>query len=346
MRLMPCSITLVLLGAVFLQTSCSTPKAPSYPSARRPIPVALDTDIGSDIDDTWALAEVLRSPELDLKLVLCDTGDTEYRARVAAKFLQTAGRTDVPVGLGPTGPASNENQLPWVKDYALTNYPGVIHRDGIDAFIRLVHASAEPVTLIAIGPVPNIAEALRRDPSIARRVRFVGMQGSIDMGYGGSKTPAAEANVAGNPAAFRAVLAAPWADIEITPLDTCGLVVLGGTNYQRLRASGDPLVQVVLENFRIWSKLVTWTKVDYLERHSSTLYDTVAVYMAADGSLLDFESVPISVTDKGMTVRDPDHGHVVKCAMHWKNLDAFYNELTARLLGDGTGGSPRTEPKE
>ena len=50
----------------------------------RRIPVILDTDIGNDIDDTWALGQLLNSPELDLKLVLTSTGDTEYRARVAA----------------------------------------------------------------------------------------------------------------------------------------------------------------------------------------------------------------------------------------------------------------------
>ncbi len=57
---------------------------------RPPIPVVLDTDIGTDIDDTWALAQVLRSPELDLKLVLTETGDARYRAAIAAKILEAA----------------------------------------------------------------------------------------------------------------------------------------------------------------------------------------------------------------------------------------------------------------
>ena len=64
------------------------------------IPVILDTDIGGDIDDTWALAMMLKSPELDVKLVVTDTGNTTYRAKIAAKMLEIAGRTDVPVGVG------------------------------------------------------------------------------------------------------------------------------------------------------------------------------------------------------------------------------------------------------
>ena len=64
------------------------------------IPVILDTDIGSDIDDTWALGLLLKSPEVDLRLAVSATGDTRYRARLLAKMLQTAGRSDVPVGVG------------------------------------------------------------------------------------------------------------------------------------------------------------------------------------------------------------------------------------------------------
>jgi hypothetical protein len=56
-------------------------------SARRAaIPVILDTDIGDDIDDTWALGFLLRCPELELKLVVGDNGKAEYRARLLAKF--------------------------------------------------------------------------------------------------------------------------------------------------------------------------------------------------------------------------------------------------------------------
>ncbi|MEM9408017.1 MAG: hypothetical protein AAGA81_18415, partial [Acidobacteriota bacterium] len=58
-------------------------KAPE--EAEAPIPVIFDTDIGTDIDDTWALAQLLASPELDLRLVVTDSGDTETRARIVAK---------------------------------------------------------------------------------------------------------------------------------------------------------------------------------------------------------------------------------------------------------------------
>ena len=87
---------LLPLGAALAATS----KGPGR------LPVVLATDIGTDIDDTWALAMLLRSPELDLKLVLTETGDPRYRAAVAAKFLEAAGRSDVPIGLGDDWPSS------------------------------------------------------------------------------------------------------------------------------------------------------------------------------------------------------------------------------------------------
>lgn len=65
-----------------------------------PIPIVLDTDIGFDVDDVWALAFLLRCPEFDVKLITTCTGDTRYRAALVAKLLQIAGRTDIPIGIG------------------------------------------------------------------------------------------------------------------------------------------------------------------------------------------------------------------------------------------------------
>src|SRR5512137_889362 len=84
-----------LIAAFLLLATAGRAAAPA-----KPVPVILDTDIGDDIDDTWALALVLKSPELDLKLAVGDYGKPQYRARLLARFLQTAGRTDVPVGVG------------------------------------------------------------------------------------------------------------------------------------------------------------------------------------------------------------------------------------------------------
>jgi inosine-uridine nucleoside N-ribohydrolase len=291
-------------------------------------PVILDTDIGGDIDDTWALAMLLKSPELELKLVVTDTGDTIYRARVAAKLLASAGRSDVPIGVGLRQGVEEGPQAPWVADYALTDYDGEIIEDGVDALIETIMSSPEPVTLISIGPVPNVATALAREPRIAANARFVGMHGSVRLGYGGSSTISAEYNVKADAASCRRAFAAPW-EVTITPLDTCGLVQLRGDKYARVRDCQDPLVEAVMDNYRIWAPRVQWAG-STPERESSVLFDTVAVYLAFDESLVDVEHLPIQVTDDGYTVIEEGAPNV-RCATRWRDLGAFEDLLVERL---------------
>jgi len=295
------------------------------------IPVILDTDIGTDIDDTWALALMLRSPELDVKLVVTDTGDTAYRARIVAKMLELDGRTDVPVGIGIPLERAPSLQAPWVAGYELSRYPGQIHEDGVGALIDAIMESPEPVTLICIGPVPNVAAALAREPGIARRARFVGMHGSIRRGYDGSRDVSAEYNVRAYPRACQRVFAAGW-DVTITPLDTCGLVRLVGEKYRAVCDCDDALVQAVIENYRIWAENCEWTQGLDVETGSSVLFDTVAVYLAFSEELLQMERLGIRVTDEGYTVVEAG-AKEINCALDWKDLPAFEDLLVRRLTG-------------
>jgi len=296
-------------------------------------PVILDTDIGDDIDDTWALLMLLRMPQFDLKLALGDFGNAIYRSRLLAKLLDTTGRTDVAVGIGLGLRDKRGRQSGWLGDYSLEDYPGTVHRDGVQALIDTIKLSRKPVTLICIGPVPNIAEALRRDPSIADNARFVGMHGSLFVGYNGAPKPATEWNVRKDPQALQKVFAAPW-DCTITPLDTCGLVRLQGENYQKIYRSDDSWLNALIENYEMWlSKARYMDPATDTRKFSSTLYDTVAVYLAAEQNLVEMQNLPLRVTDDGNTVVDETNGRIVHCATSWKNLAAFEKKLVEILLG-------------
>jgi inosine-uridine nucleoside N-ribohydrolase len=293
--------------------------------AHERIPVILDTDIGSDIDDTWALAMMLKSPELDVKLILTETGNTTYRAKIAARMLEIGGRTDVPIGVGIHLEDEAGPQADWVEGYELSSYPGSVFEDGVGALIDTIMGSPEPITLICIGPVPNVSAALQREPRIAERARFVGMHGSIRRGYGG------EYNVARHPEACQEVFAAPW-DMAITPLDTCGLVQLEGRKYQAVRDCEDPLVQALIENYRIWARNLPPSagRLD-AEVQSSTLFDTVAIYLAFSEELVVMEELTIRVTDDGYTVVE-EGAKEVNCAVDWRDLAAFEDLLVRRLI--------------
>ncbi len=299
----------------------------------RRIPVILDSDIGDDIDDTWALLMLLRSPQFDVKLVLSDFGNAIYRCRLFAKLLELTGHTHIPVGVGLDADDNAGLQSEWIGDYRLEDYPGKVYRDGVQALIDTTRQSPEPVTLLCIGPVPNIAEALRREPSIAYNARFVGMHGSIYKGYDGAPTPAAEWNVKSNPAALQQVFAAPW-DCTITPLDTCGIVTVSGENYQRIYRSEDPWLKALVENYRLWLPLAPFIKPGTdLGLISTTLFDTVAVHAAWSQEFLVMVDLPLRVTDDGYTVVDSRNGRNVHCATKWRDIQAFEDRLTDTLLG-------------
>jgi inosine-uridine nucleoside N-ribohydrolase len=304
-----------------------------------PVPVILDTDIGTDIDDTWALAQLLRSPELAPKLILTGAGGIDFRTAVTARYLEVSGRTDVPVGRGVPAwetEASHRNQEPWIKGYDVAKYPGEIAADGVGRMIQIIEESPVPVTIIAIGPAVNIAAALERAPHIAAKCRFVGMFGSFDIGYTGTAPASAETNVRLLPAAFRTVMAAPWIDVLLTPLDTCNFAILDGENYHRIwSATHDPMMRALIENYCLFAPRVTWMHCDYFAVRSTILFDCVAIYLAYAEAFVETETVRFKITDDGFTVRDEASGpHTARVALRWRDLPAFHTHLTRRLLGE------------
>jgi inosine-uridine nucleoside N-ribohydrolase len=301
-------------------------------AATRPIPVILDTDIGDDIDDTFALLMLVRSPELDLKLVVTDFGDTQYRARLAAKLLEAMGRADVPIGIGIRQNETGGAQGAWLGDYSLSRYAGKVHEDGVQALIDAVMRSQEPVTIVAIGPAPNIEAALARESRIAERARFVGMYGSLYRGVGGAPEPVAEWNVRSAVSAFRRILDAPW-PMTFTPLDTCGRVKLTGEKWARVRASSDPGVRALVENNRVWCKArpeICGPDPARADRDTTTLYDTVAVYLAFADALVRREETGVTVDDAGRTIPDPK-ARPLEWAVEWKDLARYEDLLVERL---------------
>jgi inosine-uridine nucleoside N-ribohydrolase len=298
------------------------------------IPVIFDTDIGSDIDDTWALAFLLRCPELDVRLVTTDRGRPEYRAKLACQILEAAGRQDLPVGLGPEweGQKGQKRQAPCVANYELSSYAGEIISDGAQAIIDTIQASPEPITIIAIGPLPTVAEALKRQPKIAENARFIGMHGSLRLGHKRNRNDVvAEANVVNDPQACQAVFAAPW-PVTITPLDTCGIVQLEGDKHRRVVASKDPLAQAVLSHYATWWREgeAAANDPDRWQYESTILFDTVAVYLAFSEALLIMEDLPVKITDDGYT-RIEAGARATHCATDWKNMNGFEDLLVERL---------------
>ena len=335
---------ILLLGAMamFLSTSSSCAAGGDLARSGRKIPVVFDTDICDDIDDTWALSLMLQSPEFDVKLITTAVNNTPSKAKVVAKFLETVGRTDIPIGIGVQQNKAAHRQRAWIEGYELSSYPGKVYQDGVQALIDTIMNSSEPIKLVATGPLPNVAAALDREPKIAEKAEFVGMHGSIRLGYNGSPTPSAEYNVKAFVKEAQKVFTAPW-PMTITPLDTCGLVQLKGQKYQKVLKHNSVLTRALMENYRAWYRqgIVNGNKdlseaeldkrVDQkCNSSSTTLFDTVAIYLAMSTDLAKMEKLPIIVTDDGFT-RIDKNGKMINCATEWKDLGAYEDWLVDRL---------------
>ena len=168
------------------------------------------------------------------------------------------------------------------------------------------------------------------------------MHGSIYRGYGSQSKPEPEYNVKADIKAAQAVFSAPW-KMTITPLDTCGLVQLKGQIYQRVLAKKGPLTEALIDNYRVWTRqglrdehkdindLDLDRKVaERINAGSTTLFDTVAVYLAFRQDWVTLETLPIRITDDGFTRIEPG-SRQVRCATAWKDRAAFEDWLASRL---------------
>jgi inosine-uridine nucleoside N-ribohydrolase len=301
------------------------------------IPVILDTDIGSDIDDTWALIMALRCPRLDIKLITTTNGAAQARAALIAKLLTAAKRTDIPVGLG-AGKGNAGYQTSWCKGFDLKSYPGKVLDDGVQAMVEAINNSPQPVTIIAIGPLETVAAALEKDPKIAAKAIFVGMEGSL-----GGK----EYNVTCNVPAAQKVLAAPWRQTIITPLQSCGRATLSAEHMKKINAArrSDPLLEALIENWGRWISygVAATNPSQWQPDKSSTLYDTVAVYLAmGDRQHAKMEELTIAVTDAGVMNKDPNGARML-VATEWKDLNG-YLDLLVKIMTDRESAAGAAKP--
>jgi len=323
-----CSLLLALVATLF----CCC-----YSVHAAKIPVIIDTDIGNDFDDTWAVALALSSPELDIKLILSATGNAHGRAQILAKFLQTVGRIEVPVGVGVQQDSFVGPLYGWAESYDLTKYPGPLYKDGIQAAINIINNSTVPIVIIAIAPNTNIQQIIAQQPSITKKVIIKAMSGNIKSCMK-DNMPCPEYNVAFNTSASQAVFSTTWMQHFATPIDTCGQVVLSGDVYQTLRMGNDsrhPVLQTLLTTFSYWCTHGGWVADPTVI--TDVLFDPVAVYMTfqPDLSYCDMSTLQLVVDKDGRTLVNTT-GNSVDVCLSWSNkgegLNLIKYLIVERLL--------------
>ena len=283
--------------------------------------VILDTDIGDDIDDAYALTLALHSPEFEVIGVTTAWGDTALRARLAARLLANAGAKKIPVEPGvPTHSKTTLSQHAWASAG-----PIPAAGDAVDFLLAQARRYPHEVTLIAIGPLTNIGAAIDRDPSAFRLFnRVVLMGGSIHCGYGNPRAtppppPQPEYNIAMDPGAARKLLAS-GVPIFMMPLDSTQWK-LDDSKLAQIAARSTPSTDALLVLTTEW-QLAT-------HQHTPTLYDAMAVTYALRPDICPTTPLRLQVDDKGFT--RVVEGQVNAHACLKGNGDAFFHLLLPRL---------------
>ncbi len=250
------------------------------------ISILLDTDIGTDIDDAFALALILASPELDLLGVTTVSGNTAARARLAAKLLWEAGRKDVPVAAGEPGKPLPIEQTHWADGFTS---PQLRQEKAVDFLRAEMERRPAEITLAAIGPLTNLGGLFDRYPEVGKKIkRIVLMGGSIAHGYGNDPNPAPEYNIASDPAAAQAVFSS-GVSILMVPLDVTAMLQLDATARHRVFTHLSPLTNALTLLYHLWNQ------------ETPTLFDPMAVAMLIDPSLCETKPLAIEVDARGYT---------------------------------------------
>ncbi|MEO8400853.1 MAG: nucleoside hydrolase [Gammaproteobacteria bacterium] len=258
----------------------------------------VDTDIGGDFDDTLALFVALCSKSKPLAITTTHIGAKEEKAPIAKLNVSELGHPDIPVyaGIGCSRTDSKEKfmeQNPlFPAEFGFPNpgkddttwYPkqAVAYRESYGAdfenmkiekesaaelIVKLAkkYSPDKKLTIIALGPLHNIAEALRIDPTIAENIKLVSMGGAYPKGYNWLISPETTAAVI--------------AKVETTVI-TSDFILKNGfiiTPDER-----DAIIKDIQSKFgkaaaEDWK---SWHKGDYFKKSNTHLYDPVTLYLA------------------------------------------------------------------
>jgi purine nucleosidase len=320
----PC-ILICTLSCTVLVSAPASP-AQSAPTPSLPEKVILDTDIGDDIDDAFALALALRSPELQILGITTTFGDTETRAKLLDRFLAEVGRPDIPVAAGaPSPPKTTLTQRRYAES---GHFAKPSHPDAVAFLLEQIRRYPGQVTLIAIGPLMNVGAAIDKDAATFRKLkRVIMMGGSIrrgygDLGFGPPHPPEPEWNILNDIRSAQKLFAA-GVPLFVMPLDATQLK-LDEVKRAFLFSQGTPLTDALTLLYHQWGQ------------ETPTLFDPMTVAFLVNPTLCPVQPMYIRVDEKGFTRLDPGPPSAPNPANAQvcldSNTDAFFSFFLNRLV--------------
>lgn len=260
--------------------------------------VVIDTDPG--VDDAVAILLALASPELDVRALTTVTGNVSLAKTTlnARRLVDLARRPDVVVAAGCaealTGATRYEGEVHGVDGLGDLDWDEprtVRHAEhAVDVMWRAMEEG--PLSIVAIGPLTNLAVLLARHPAAAQRVERVVIMGGAS--FEGNVTPSAEFNVWADPEAARRVFAAPW-PITVMPLDLTHQATLNDTHLARLRSMGTEAGRRVADMLEPYAAF----HHQWYGNRDVIMHDAMAVYELIDPDAITKQGVAVSVETGG-----------------------------------------------
>jgi purine nucleosidase len=296
------------------------------------VPVVLD--YSPTVSDAGALLYLAAHSGVDLRAVtLPSTGEAECEpgVRITRALLTIAGRGDVPVGCGQAVPADGRHEWPAEWRAAANHLPGVVlpgvsddpPLDAEQLLSDVLRTSDDPVTIVAVAPLTNLASLLSTQPELADDIqRIVTMGGAVDVPGNVEAAPAAEWNFHVDPAAARDVLGS-GIDVLVVPLDATDDAPWTRTLIARIATSTHPVAQAE-------HQVVT----SHPSLEGIYLWDELAAVAALDPSVVTTQTMSLAVDDVGALAADRTVAPITVAT------SADVDAATMELLRTFNGGQP------
>jgi inosine-uridine nucleoside N-ribohydrolase len=283
--------------------------------------VIFDCDLGDDIDDAYALALLIASPELDILGIVMDYGNTPKRAQIACRMLYETGRESIPVVIGRKTADNFSNQFCWGEGFSRVQ---PVKQAGADFIIEQLKKYPDEIILITVGPVPNMSDILDKEPGALKLAKHVySMFGSFYMGYGNNPIPSAEWNVVADVKASEKFVGS-GAKITYAGLDITTYVKLKYELIELLGNRKSPLTDAIVGLYSLWG-------FGREMKPEPVLFDAVTVAMVLWPELFKTRKAFIKVTDEGYTVIDESKEPNCEIGISVKT-DEFINKYMDRLM--------------
>ena len=291
-------------------------------------PVILDVDMAHE--DMFSALFLLSHPNVDLRAItVSGTGEAHCGPGVsnALGLVKVSGHEEVPVACGRETPLAGDHKFPAEWRQAADEAYGVDIPTGGEAsslsapdlIIDIAQSSDEPVTIVAVGPLTNIAEAIQKEPEIAAGIReiyimggAVNVEGKVGLSGVGIENRYAEWNIYIDPAAANIVFNS-GIPVILVPLDATRHVPVTRDFYRALGDQRDtPSASLVYE--------MLTANIGFVDSGGFQFWDSLTAAIFADQSLAGFEEVALEVVEEegpesGRTKPAPD-GAKIRVAMN------------------------------